>query len=91
MRQDTHGLHHLEIQFANMGVKGSRRSKLWQTARHKWCREYRSTIGHTTGFAELCRIAAELYVLLELSPTERLQRMIYDHTHPGLSRRFMAG
>jgi hypothetical protein len=81
----------LRYSLPTWGVKGSRRSKLWQTARHKWRREYRSTIGHTTGFAELCRIAAVLYVLLELAPTERLQRMIYDHTHPGISRRFMAG
>jgi hypothetical protein len=39
----------------------------------------------------VCSIAAELYVLRESALAERLQRMIYDHTHPGISRRFIAG
>ena len=91
MWQDAHKLHHFAIRFANVKVKSSRLFRLWQTARHEYRREYMSTIDPATGLATVCSIAAELCVLRESALAERLQRMIYDHTHPGISRRFIAG
>jgi hypothetical protein len=91
MWQDAYKLHHLVIRFANVELKSSRLFRLWHTARHEYRREYMSTIDPTTGLAAVCSTAAELYILRERAPAERLQRMIYDHTHPGISRRFIAG